>query len=256
MSAPDPAFSRVSLAHRGLHDAALRCPENSLPAMRRAVEMGYGIELDVQGSADGVAMVFHDHTLDRMTAHTGPLRAQAAHDLERIGLRGSDATIPRLADVLAAVDGAVPVLIEIKDQSGGNGAGPDDLERAVAADLADYAGPVAVMSFNPHAVAAMARLAPDVPRGLVSGAFTPQDWPGLTPRMAETLRDITAYDDVGATFVSHDWRDLDNPRVAALKSAGAAILCWTIKSPEAEATARRIADTITFEGYLPPLAQP
>lgn len=256
MSALDPAFSRVSLAHRGLHDATRRCPENSLPAMLRAVELGYGIELDVQLSADGIAMVFHDDTLDRMTSERGPVRARAARDLAAIFLRESDAKIPTLVDVLVAVDGAVPLLIEIKDQSGGNGAGPSALEQAVASDLAGYCGPVAVMSFNPHVVAAMARFAPNVARGLVSCAFAPADWPGLTPEMGDNLRDIASFDSVGACFVSHDWRDLDSPRVAELKATGVPIFCWTIRSPADEATARRVADTITFEGYLPPFSKP
>ena len=55
-----------------------------------------------------------------------------------------------------------------------------------------------------------------------------------------------------ASFLSHEAADLARPRVAALKAQGARILCWTIKSPEAEAKARQYAENITFEGYLPP----
>jgi len=105
------------------------------------------------------------------------------------------------------------------------------------------------MSFNPHSVAAMARHAPQVARGITTSAFRIADWTGLPAAVRRRLRAIADYDAVGASFISHEARDLGRARVAALKAAGAAILCWTIRSPAAEAAARRIADNVTFEGY-------
>jgi glycerophosphoryl diester phosphodiesterase len=98
-------------------------------------------------------------------------------------------------------------------------------------------------------VAEMARLAPDLPRGLTTGAFDP--WPGLAPQARARLAAIEAFDAVGASFVSHEAADLARPRVAALRAAGHPVLCWTIRSPAEEAAARAHADGITFEGYLP-----
>ena len=63
------------------------------------------------------------------------------------------------------------------------------------------------------------------------------------------LAEIGSFDTVGASFISHDWRDLARPRVAALKARGVPILCWTVKSLEVEQIARGIADQTTFEGY-------
>jgi hypothetical protein len=123
------------------------------------------------------------------------------------------------------------------------------LEQATAALLADYTGPVAVMSFNPHCIAHMARLAPDLPRGLTTSAYDPEDWHPIPPDTCARLRDIPDYDRVQASFISHEATDLTRPRVADLAAQGAAILCWTIKSPQAEAQARRIARNITFEQY-------
>ncbi|MCI9552487.1 MAG: hypothetical protein HFE94_03005 [Acutalibacter sp.] len=60
-----------NFAHRGLHTADHSIPENSLPAFRRAVEAGYGIELDIQLSKDGQVVVFHDDTLDRVCGAYG-----------------------------------------------------------------------------------------------------------------------------------------------------------------------------------------
>jgi len=245
-----PAFTALPLAHRALHRAGR--PENSLAAVAAAVAAGYGIEIDVQGSADGAAMVFHDDRLERLTAEAGPVRARTAAELERIRLCGSDETVPRLETVLAAVAGRVPLLIELKDQSGRMGGSDGVLEGAVARALAGYGGPVAAMSFNPDVVAALAAAAPALPRGLVTWEWEGPEAEGLAPADLARLRDIADFDRVGAGFVSHHFRDLD--RVRPLRAAGVPVLCWTVCSPADEAVARAGADGITFEGYLPPRA--
>lgn len=252
MSAPAlPAvFLTAPIAHRGLHDLAQQRPENSLAAFRAAIAAGYGIELDLQLSADGQAMVFHDYELDRLTGVSGLLRGLTAAQAGEIALSGGDGeTIPTLQAVLELVAGQVPLLIELKDQDGAMGPDLGPLEEATARALAGYAGPVAVMSFNPHSVALLARLLPDLPRGLTTDAFAAQEW-GLPDAVCDRLRDIPDYDRIGASFISHDWTDLARPRVAQLKAAGAQILSWTIKSPEQEAKARAVAVNVTFEAYL------
>ena len=252
MPALPPSFLARPIAHRGLHDRAVGVIENSPAAFAAAIAAGYGIELDLQLSRDGVAMVFHDDSLDRLTGETGPVRARDAAALGQIALTGARAgdRIPTLGAVLEQVAGKVPLLIEPKDQSGGLGVAGRDLEQAVAATLAGYRGDVAVMSFNPAMMAAMADLAPDLPRGLTSCGFDPAEWTTLAPETCAMLAEIGSFDAVGASFISHDWRDLARPRVAALKAAAVPILCWTVKSPEVEQVARQMADQITFEGYL------
>lgn len=185
MRAPLPeAFLRLPIAHRALHDRAAGRPENSPGAIRAAIEAGYGIEIDLQLSADGVPMVFHDETLDRLTAETGPLAARTAAELRAIPLRDAADTIPTLAEVLELVAGRVPLLIEIKDQDGALGPAVGALEAATAAALEGYGGPAAVMSFNPQSMAEMARLRPDLPRGLVTSSYDPTDWRRCRPRPA------------------------------------------------------------------------
>ncbi len=242
-------FLTIPLAHRGFHNLAECRPENTPAAFRAAIAAGYGIELDLQLSADGQAMVFHDDTLDRLTAEHGPVNTRSAAELGRITLNGSDDKIPTLAAVLALVAGRVPLLIEIKDQSLTMSLTDGQLEAATAALLRDYPGPVAVMSFNPHAVAAFAACAPDIPRGLTTSAFRAEEWAPLPADACARLREIPDYDQVGACFVSHEASDLASARIAQLRQQGAAILCWTIKSPGAEAEAREFADNITFEQY-------
>lgn len=241
------------LAHRGLHDAAAGRPENSRAAIIAAIAAGYGIEIDLQLSADGQAMVFHDATLDRMTRARGPVTTRSAATLATTRLRDSDEGIPTLPEILTLVAGRAPLLIEIKDTGIHLGPVSGRLEAATAQALAGYDGEVAVMSFNPHSVAIMAQLAPHLPRGLITAAFDPAEWTPLPPATGKRLHGIPDYDRVGASFISHDWRDLTRPRVAELAAAGAAVLCWTVCSAQEEAIARRIADNITFENYRPAL---
>ncbi len=249
-----PVFRGPPLAHRGLHHRDEGRPENSRAAFRAAIEAGYGIECDVQLSADGRAMVFHDYELDRLTLEHGPLRARTAAELARMPLRYSDEGIPTLQEMLGLVAGRAALLIEIKDQDGAMGENVGTLELAVAADLARYGGPAAVMSFNPHSVAAFGRAAPRMPRGLTTAAYDEKHWPMVPAATRERLREIPDYDRLGAAFVSHEAADLRRPRLAELKARGGAVLCWTIRSPEEEAAARRHADNVTFEAYLPALA--
>lgn len=134
-------------AHRGLHGGEI--PENSLAAFRKAAEEGYGMELDIQLSADGEVMVFHDDTLDRMTERKGRLSDYTAAELSAVRLKTgegvlTDETVPTLRQVLETVDGAVPLLIELKGES-------TDTSLCPAADriLREYSGPYCVESFNP-----------------------------------------------------------------------------------------------------------
>ena len=243
------AFIDTPLAHRALHDVTDGRPENSRAAIRAAMAHGYGIEIDLQLSIDGAAMVFHDYSLERLADGAGPVSVQTAAQLSAIPLKGGDEGIPTLSEVLTLVGGCVPLLIELKDQDGAMGPSGGPLEVAVTHALADYDGPVALMSFNPHSVARLADLCPDVPRGLVTSSYDYDTWP-LSPEVCDTLRTIPDYDRVGASFISHEVADLDRPRVAELKRAGARVLCWTVKSPEAEAEARKVAENVTFEGYM------
>lgn len=240
------AFLARPLAHRGLHDARAGRIENGMSAFRAAAEAGCGVELDVQLSREGVAVVHHDATLGRLTDRSGPVREFTAEELSRMPLGGTGDRIETLAAVLDTIGGRVPVLVEIKADGGGDIAG-------AVAEAVEGRGGVAVMSFDPHCIARMAKLAPRVPRGLTTCAFNGPDAPGDAEARAR-LAAIADYHAVGACFVSHDHTDLGNPRLAELKAGGAAILCWTIRSPEAERAARQVADNITFEGYLPDLS--
>ena len=245
---PD-AFLTAPLAHRGFHDVADGRPENSRAAFEAAIKAGYGIELDVQLSADDQAMVFHDYRLTRLTGASGVVRQFDQSALQATPLTGGDETIPSLPEALELVDGRTPLLIEIKDQDGQMGLSVGALEVATAKALKGYSGAVAVMSFNPNAVAAFSALAPDLPVGLVTSAYHREDWAYLSDQTRAHLATIPDYDRLGASFISHEVEDLASPRVAEVKKKGGTILCWTVRSPEVETKARKHAQNITFEGY-------
>ncbi|MBL9052319.1 MAG: phosphodiesterase [Tabrizicola sp.] len=246
------AFLRLPLTHRGYHDETKGVIENSLSAFRAAMEAGYGIELDIQLSADNQAVVFHDDTLDRVAETTGLVQDRTAAELGRIRLKGSSDVIPSFAETLALVAGRVPLLVELKDQSGIMNGTDGVLERATVAALRGYQGPVALMSFNPDVVACLAEIAPEWPRGIVTCSWGPEDAATVGQARCDHLRAIPDYDRTQSSFISHELADLDFARVADLKTQGANILTWTVRSPQDEAFARRIVHNITFEGYPAP----
>lgn len=248
---PQGFFDRP-IAHRGLHGLAPGVIENSRAACMGAVEAGYAIEIDVQMSADGEAIVFHDDRLDRLTSAAGAVRERSASALATLTLTGSTEAPPRLGEVLALVDGQVPLVVEIKDQSGDFGPAVGPLEERVGALLSGYGGPAAAMSFNPYSVAAFAKAAPSVPIGLVADAFADAPVALDRRRALSSLADAEALD---VDFVSYGWRDLPAPAVEAFRregrSMGRPVVTWTIRSAAEAETALAHSDQITFEGYRP-----
>lgn len=244
-----PDFLRLPVAHRGLHGPGV--PENSMAAIRAAVAAGYAIEFDIQPAAGGEPMVFHDYDLSRMAGDEGFIADMTVEELSHLRLGGTDQAIPSLAAVLAEVAGRVPLLIEMKDQDGRMGGNVGDLPARVAAVLAGYTGPVAVMSFNPHMMAAFVKVAPDRAAGLTTCGYDAEEWPMLDDGRRAELAAIADFDTLGLDFISHDKSDLNNPAVTALKDRGVPVLCWTIRSADEERAARKVADNITFERYTP-----
>lgn len=253
MRVPLPeVFLTTPLAHRAYHKRSEGRPENSLPAMRAAIAAGYGIECDLQLTKDGQALVFHDEWLERLTTAKGFVRDHRLAEMQAIGLKDCAEPAPALSQVLALVAGRVPLLIELKDPTDTMSDTDGRLEAATAAALSGYGGPVALMSFNPHVVAHLARLAPTIPRGLTTAAYDYEGWAPLPPARCDALREIADYDRTLSSFISHEAADLTRPRVAELKEGGAAVLTWTIRSPADEAKARAVAQNITFENYAAP----
>ncbi len=224
------AFLRAHpYAHRGLHGGEI--VENSRAAFSAAIAAGHGIELDVQGSADGEAFVFHDAKLERLTGETGNFDAHAGAELERIALTGTSETLPRLSEVLSLVAGRVPILIEVKAP----GLLVGILCLAVRRALEGYREPVAVMSFNPSVGRWFHAHAPRIVRGLV---VTEENDKGLRGRTKRHLALWRAKPD----FLAYDIRDLPSRFASQQRQRGLPVLTWTVRSDDQAETAMRYAD--------------
>lgn len=234
------------IAHRGLHDARAGIVENTASAFAAAMGRDYAIECDLRLSADGEAMVFHDARLDRVTTETGPVAARTAAELQRVALRGPDDRIQTLGELLDQVKARVPLVIELKSHWDGSLA----LVRRTAEVIADYEGPLALMSFDPDVVAGVAEFAPRVPRGIVAERESVMEVRlGLARRLA--LRHLSHVDRSRPHFLSYHADGLPYGPPRAFRQAGLPVICWTLRDAATAARARRYADQITFEGYLP-----
>ncbi len=236
------------IAHRGLHDAARGALENSLLAFERAVEAGYGIELDIQPSADDEPMVFHDPTMERMTGLDGPVAARFSSDLRRIRLQGGGgARIPHLSEVLDLVAGRVPLYIEIKSWR----RGPAPVDARIAELLVPYDGPVAVQSFDPLILFWFAEFAPAIRRGQIATQSTRASG-GRLPWPERWRRAVLGHNAVSRPdYVAYDVRGLPNPATRQARRDGLAILAWTVRDARGAERSRRNADNFLFEGFDP-----
>ncbi|MBQ9735353.1 MAG: glycerophosphodiester phosphodiesterase [Clostridia bacterium] len=230
-------FLRVPYAHRGLHGGGV--PENSLEAFRLAVENGYGIELDVQLSADGVVMVFHDESLLRMTGVDAPLWSKSAAELAALRLAGSDAHIPTLTEVLALVDGRVPLLVEIKSDHT-----PIAVCEKTAALLDAYAGPYMMESFHPLCVNWFRKNREGVVRGQLSSHLFAKGHRTPARFVAQNLLlNILARPDFIA-FCYKDKKLLSFSLCRALYHPYT--VAWTLREEEALAASKEF-DAVIFE---------
>ena len=221
-------------AHRGLHGGGRI--ENSRAAFDAAIAAGNGIELDVQASADGEAMVFHDYDLERLTDGFGALRTLGSAELQRVRLNGTDETIPTLVEILTRIGGRAPLLIELK--SPGRRVG--QLCRAVQRALERYQGPVAAMSFNPEIGNHFEREAPQLLRGLV---VTEEKKKGLRGNIERPLALWRSH----ADFLAYDIRDLPSSFAGAQRAKGMNVLTWTVRTAADRARAADHADQIIYE---------
>lgn len=238
-------LAAVYYAHRGLHDNHGAAPENSMKAFCRAVEAGYGIELDVQLSKDRIPVVFHDFTAERVCGREGKICDYTWQELSCFKLCGSEETIPRFEEVLKLVDGRVPLIVEFKAER-------LDVSVCPAADrlLKKYQGLYCIESFNPLALLWYRRKRKDIVRGQLSDAFTKSgEFKGLLYYILQNLLlnwltkpDFVAYNHKYASAVSRRiCRRLYKNMAAA----------WTIKSQEELNAAKKEFDVFIFDSFIP-----
>ncbi len=238
-------YKSVKFAHRGLHGDG--CAENSLSAFAKAKALGFGIELDIRLSKDGELVVFHDESLSRVVGKEGKVIDFTAEELSKMSLDGTSDGIPTFRQVLELIDGAVPLLIEIKNDVNEGGVAERFVEM-----IGDYKGDYIVESFNPLALRTVRKARPDIIRGILSLEYMkePKYKGKILYFLLQHLRlNFLARPD----FVAYDKGGYKVSELRAIRrNYGTALFAWTVRSPEEEAQAINHGfDSIIFEGYIP-----
>ena len=248
MPAPGWLVARP-IAHRGLHDRASGLVENTIGAARGAIVHGFAIECDVQLTSDLDAVVFHDFTLDRLTTATGRVADRTSAELGALDVRDTTDRVPTLSAFLAAIDGRVPLILEIKSAFDGD----LRLARRTAEVVRAYPGPVALKSFYPDIVAALRDLTPDHPRGIVGESrYEHAEWQVLPAARRHAMANLLHYPDSRPDFVSWQVMDLQSAAPFLCRNAvGLPLMTWTVRTPDQRALAAAGADQMVFEGFVP-----
>ena len=235
-------FTKYKYAHRGLHDATRA--ENSLSAFKAAVDAGYAIELDVRLSSDGILVVFHDDTLDRVTAEKGRVDERSAEELGKINLMETSDTVPTFREVLELIDGRVPLLVEIKEDAMKYCVTEKTIEM-----LRGYKGDFIVESFNPLALSLFKKEMPEVLRGVLSQNFLNQE--KYRKPMYFLLQNLLLNVTCRPDFIAFNHIDYKNAALRLTRGLfRTTSVAWTIKNEEEEKLAYKHGfSTVIFEEY-------
>lgn len=235
---------RGHFAHRGLYTLDQSIPENSHAAFEAAITQGYGIELDVQASADLDLFVFHDDALARMCGVDGNLEETSAEDVLNLRLMASDEPIPRFSDVLEQVKGQVPLLVEIKTTTRRY-----ETVSKVLDSLKSYEGPIAICSFDPLILLQLKALNPFILRGLNMEA-------SLHKRHFDFKTRLVLEYGLMNFLIRPDYLSINHTEVNLTyrlhRWLGGFGMMWAIPSMDTEQFVSRYCETIIFEGYKPP----
>jgi glycerophosphoryl diester phosphodiesterase len=248
MRAPEWLFAQP-IAHRGLHDKASGVIENTVTACADAASYGFGIEVDLQLTADGEAMVHHDDALGRLTEGAGPLLGKTAAELRAVTFRDTAERMMSLSDLCGLVAGRVPLVIEVKSHFDGD----RKLVKRMAAVLASYDGPAVGMSFDPDQVLALRELLPSRPRGIVAQrSYQDEYWAYLTQEQRDSMLYLRRGFQTQPHFVAFRVDDLPAPAPWIARNVfGCALLGWTVRTTEQRTRVAQHADQMIFEGFVP-----
>lgn len=248
MRAPDWLTARP-VAHRGLHDRARGVVENMPSAFQAAIAGNFSIELDVQLTADGEAMVHHDDALGRLNQGGEKLTALTAAQLKQVPFNDTADRMMTLGDLCDLTAGRVALVIEIKSHFDGD----RKLVARVAEVLKSYRGPAVAMSFDPDQVMALKERAPQIVRGIVAQRTYDDDY--WTKTSVAQRHDMTALRHAFRTqphFVAYWIDELPAPAPWIARNLfRCPLLTWTVRTPGQRARAAQHADQMIFEGFVP-----
>ncbi len=240
-------FLHVLYAHRGLHDNDTDAPENSMRAFEKAVEAGYGIELDIQLSKDGVPVVFHDFTLKRVCEAEGKICDYTYEELQRFRLCRTGEKIPRLDEVLRLVNGKVPLIVEFKVEW-------RELALCSPADelLREYKGAYCIESFNPLVLLWYRRHNKSVMRGQLSDSFEKGGEGVHSFLLYRALENLLFNFVTKPDFIAYNHKFYRNrARCICRYVYGGLAAAWTVKSQEELDARRDDFDLFIFDSFIP-----
>ena len=234
----------VHYAHRGLHDNHSDAPENSMKAFKKAVDAGYGIEMDIQLTKDKIPVVFHDETLNRMCGVEGKVWEFTYEELQKLTLAESEERIPKFEDVLALVGGKVPLIVEYKL----------DVPSIEVCEIADpmlqaYNGIYCIESFHPFAVKWYREHRPEVIRGQLSQDFSKQEkYKGkfIYWLLSNLLTNVLTRPD----FIAYNHKDADMFSRKVCSLMGALPVAYTIKSQEEYEKVKDQFELFIFDSFI------
>jgi glycerophosphoryl diester phosphodiesterase len=237
------------IAHRGLHDVKKGRIENTAPAFALGLSKGYGLECDLQPAEDGTPMVFHDETVDRLMDGRGRLAKMSVKALQGLTYAGHDERMITFAEFLELSAGRGPLLVEVKSDWKKP---KDGFLEAIAKHAKRYKGPLALMSFDPKIMAALAFLAPKVPRGVVAGRYEGDGWwlDTLGAERGARLTDLLESAACAPSFFAYHVKALPTPVTRYLREVqGLPLFTWTVRSQADRKVAAKWADAPIFEGF-------
>lgn len=241
MNVFDTWIVKTPISHRGLHNDEI--PENSIAAFENSAKHGYPIELDVRLLDDNTVTVFHDEKLGRMTGSDGYLANLTKDKLKDIHLLNTDERIPTFEDVLTAINGSVPILVEIKGFSKSIA-----LETRLLEMIKSYNGDIAVEAFDPHSLEYFYKHAPDIMRGQLAGKFLRNsDIPRHEGKLLSKLKlnDISHPD-----FIAYNVTNLPYKYVTRTNLP---VIGWTLRSQTQTDKASAYMNNYIFENFIPEL---
>ena len=238
-------YKNVKYAHRGLHDGGRA--ENSLSAFAAAKAKGYGIEFDLRLSADGRLVVFHDATLNRICGVEGRVIEKTADELSALSLRGTPDGIPTFAEVLKLIDGAIPMLIELKQAGDEKG-----VAEAFLREIEGYTGDFIVESFNPGVLRTVKKARPDILIGILSYNYSNEERFKGKP-LFWLLERLYLNFLMRPDFIAYEKGGFDTYTLRYIRRKfNTPLITWTVKSAEEERKAYGDGfDTVIFENYIP-----
>lgn len=234
-------FMGKNIAHRGLHTEDKSVPENSIAAFRRAVEKGYGVELDVRLTKDGKVVVFHDDDLNRMCGEDRLVDELTFAELSEYRLCGTDEKIPLFSDVLVTINGKTPIICEVK-----TGRRNAELCEKTCKLISAYSGDICIESFDPTIVAWFRFKAPEILRGQLATVGEDYAAGGKSPLLGAVLENTLLNFAARPQFIAYKIGPRPLP-VRLAETMGAMKVGWTSH----DASNEKGRDTVIFEFYEP-----